>query len=187
MLKNIKSTYFIKIIFMFLDERQKLKLVKYNKSFQNNINISILNYQHYKGCYIIFESKGIIKEYDGHNDSLVFEGECLNKQRQGKVKEYSNGALLFEGVYLNGKMNGKGKLYWNNYLTFEGEYLNGKKNGKEKEYYNKKGKLKFEGEYLNDKKWVGTLYDKKGNVISKLDNNNKGEGKDIMIFMMKVN
>ena len=84
-------------------------------------------------------------------------------------------------------MNGKGKLYWNNYLTFEGEYLNGKKNGKEKEYYNKKGKLKFEGEYLNDKKWVGTLYDKKGNVISKLDNNNKDEGKDIMIFMMKVN
>ena len=37
---------------MFLEERQKLKLVKYNKSFQNNINISILNYQHYKGCYI---------------------------------------------------------------------------------------------------------------------------------------
>ena len=34
MLKNIKSSYFIKIIFVFLDEKQKLKLVKYNKSIQ---------------------------------------------------------------------------------------------------------------------------------------------------------
>ena len=36
MLENIKSSFFIKIIFSFLDEKTKLKLVKYNKCLQNN-------------------------------------------------------------------------------------------------------------------------------------------------------
>jgi len=43
MLKNIKSTYFIKILFVFVDEKQKLKLVKCNKSIQKNLDISINN------------------------------------------------------------------------------------------------------------------------------------------------
>ena len=32
MFRNIKSLYFIKLLFVYLDERQKLKIVKYNKS-----------------------------------------------------------------------------------------------------------------------------------------------------------
>ena len=104
MLKNIKSSYFIKLIYTFVDEAKKLKLVKYNKSMQKNLNISIINYKHFSGRYIIYESNGFRKEYYGYNDTLIFEGEYLNGERNGKGKEYDNdGKLIFEGEYLNGE------------------------------------------------------------------------------------
>ena len=114
MLKNVKSIYFIQKIFSFVNDYPKLKLVKYNKSIQKNINISIINYIHFRGKYIIYESKGRGKEYDSYNDSLVYEGEYLNGERNGRGKEYNwNSKILFEGEYLNGKRNGKGKEYKN--------------------------------------------------------------------------
>jgi len=105
------------------------------------------------------------KEYCG--GKLIFEGEYLNRERNGKGKEYDyNGKLLFTGEYLNGKRwngkiyndntiyelkNGKGYIrehYWKDKL-FEGEYLNGKKlKGKE---YDSNGNLIFKGSYLNQK------------------------------------
>ena len=54
MLKDIKSSYFIKLIFVYEDERQKLKLVKYNKNLQKNIDISIINFKFFSGKYIIY-------------------------------------------------------------------------------------------------------------------------------------
>ena len=49
------------------------------------------------------------KEYD-YDGSLIYEGEFLNRERNGKGKEYyKNGELLFEGEYLDGMRNGKGK------------------------------------------------------------------------------
>ncbi len=36
MLKDIKSIYFIKLIFSYVDEEQKLKIIKYNKNKKNN-------------------------------------------------------------------------------------------------------------------------------------------------------
>ena len=42
MLKDIRSSYFINKLFSYIQERQKLKLIKYNKSLQKNMNISIL-------------------------------------------------------------------------------------------------------------------------------------------------
>jgi len=39
-----------------------------------------------------------------YNDKLIFEGEYLNGQRNGKGKEYyENETLKFEGEYFNGK------------------------------------------------------------------------------------
>ena len=115
MLKNIKSSYFNAKIFAYIDERQKLKIIKYNKSLQKNMNISIINYIFFSGKYIIYESNGIGKEYKGYDDILEFEGEYLNGERNGKGKEYDyDGELEFEGEYLNGKRNGKGK---ENYRT----------------------------------------------------------------------
>ena len=109
-MKNIKSSYFIRLIFTFVDESQKLKLVKYNKSKQKNLDISIINYKFFSGRYIIYESNGYGKEYKGEDDTLIFEGEYLNGQRNGKGKEYySTGKLQFEGEYLNGKRKEKEK------------------------------------------------------------------------------
>ena len=177
MLSNIKSTYFVDIIFSFVDEEQKLKIVKCNKSLQQNINISIINYKLFKGKYIKYASNGIGIEYLGFNNQIVFKGEYLNGKRNGKGKEGDNfGEIIFEGEYLNGKRNGKGKEYFDRKLYFEGEYLNGKRNGKGKEYYSN-GKLKFDGEYLNDLRTIGTFYDGHGNAIYKINNTN-GLGKE---------
>ena len=54
---------------------------------QKNLNISIINYKFYSGRYVIYESNGIGKEYNGENGALVFEGEYLNGKRwNGKIK-----------------------------------------------------------------------------------------------------
>ena len=42
MLENIKSLYFIKNIFLKMNERTKFKIIKYNKHMQNIININLL-------------------------------------------------------------------------------------------------------------------------------------------------
>ena len=148
MLKNIKSLYFIRIVFSYVDEEKKLKIIKYNKSLQKIINISIINYKFFTGKYIIYESNKKGKEYNVY-DQIVFEGEYLNGERNGKGKEYNEfGILFFDGEYLKGKRNGKGKeYYYNGRLKFEGEYLNGKKMEREKNmiilvaYYFLKGNI----------------------------------------------
>ena len=160
MFKNVKSQFIIKIIFSYLEECKKLKLIKSNKTLQNKLNITIINYKHIIGKYVIKEQNGLIKEYNGYDNVLIFEGRYLNGKRNGKGKEfYQNGLIKFEGEYLNGKRNGKGKEYLNDILIFEGEYKNGEKNGKGKQYYNS-GELEFEGEYLNDRILFGKKYDK---------------------------
>ena len=79
--------------------------------------------------------------------------------------------LIFEGEYLNGERNGKGKEYYKNgNLKFEGDFLKGKRNGKEKKIgkeYDSKGNVIFEGKFLNDIRWEGKgkEYDKNGNLI----------------------
>ena len=141
MLKNIKSSYFFnQLIFIHIEERQKLKLINYNnKSLQKNMNISIFNYKHFSGRYIIYKSNGIGKECDDETNRLKFEGEYSNEERNGKGKEYFDyGELEFEGEYLKGQKdwNGKGKECGiDGELEYEGEYLNGQKNGKEKNIF----------------------------------------------------
>ena len=100
---------------------KKSKLIKYNKKFQNKIDITLNNYKYYSGKYIIYEKNGIGKEYYGEDDILLYEGEYLNGEKNGKGKEYANGKLIFECEYKNGKRNGNGKEYYNNdRLRFEG-------------------------------------------------------------------
>jgi hypothetical protein len=104
MLENIKSLFFMRIFFSYVDEKQKLKIIKYNKSLQSNVNISIINYKYFKGKYIIYESEEYGKEYYGYDDKLIFEGEYYNGERNGIGKEYdNNGEIIYEGEYLNGK------------------------------------------------------------------------------------
>ena len=135
------------MVFLYINEKSKLNIAKYNKNIQKNIDISIINYKLFTGKYIIYESKGFGKEYNSQDNSLIYEGEYLNGERNGKGKEYdSDGNLKFEGEYLNGKRNGKGKEY-----DFDGN-------------------LKFEGEYFYGKKWNGNGYDESNNIIYELKN-----------------
>ena len=164
MLKNIKSSYFTEILFSYLIEKKKLKIVKYNKCFQEIMDISIINYMHFKGKYIIYKTNKEGKEYNYVND-LLYEGEYLNGERNGKGREYKAGDLIFEGSYLNGERNGKGREYnKQNKLIFESEYKRGLKCGKVKIYDYDDGNLIFDGEYLNDKELLGKTYDKAGNI-----------------------
>ena len=169
MLKNIKSTFFFRLMFSYIEEIQKLKLIRRNKSLQNNLNISIINYIFASRRHIVYESNGQGIESDiCGNSGLIFKGYFLNGERNGKGKEYENHKLRFEGEYLNGKRNGKGKEYnKDGKLIFDGEYLyNFKLKGKL--YQNEK--LEYEGEYLCDREWNGKAYDENGNIIYELVN-----------------
>ena len=145
MLEKVKSIYFIRNLFIYVDENKKLKLMKYNKSLQKKLALSIKLY--YEGEYLNGKRNGKGREYNGFNN-LIFEGEYLNGKRNGKGKGYyENGKLKFEGEYLNGKellgnnydedgniyqcnkINGKGEEYCGYNSKFECEYLNGQKNG----------------------------------------------------------
>ena len=168
MLKNIKSSYFIKIIFSYTIEKRKLNLIKYNNVIKNILEIDIINYRFFSGKYIIYEKKRFGKEYNAYNDQLLYEGKYLKGKRNGKGKEYYFGRLIFEGEYLNGERNGKGKEYYSdNRIKYEGNFIKGKKwNGKEYDFseknkvyklnkgngfikeYDHYGELIFEGNYL---------------------------------------
>ena len=149
---DIKSKYNIKEVFSFLSEKQKLNMIIYNKEIQYILGIDIEDYKKASGRYIIYGINGEVKEYKINTNKLLFEGEYLNKKRNGKGKEYlENGELIYEGEYLNGKKNGKGKeYYFNGQFIHEGEFLNGERNGQGKDYYN--NELIFEGEYLKGEK-----------------------------------
>ena len=108
MLEHINSIYFRKIIFSFLEEKTKLKVIKYNKTIQNLININLLNYKISSSRYIFYETNSKGKEYNILG-KLIYEGEYLNGKKNGKGKEYYYNELIFEGEYKNGKRNGKGK------------------------------------------------------------------------------
>ena len=156
MLSNIKSSFFIRNFYFFIDERKILNIIHFNKKLQNLWNISLINYKFLSGKYKVYDNNGkgngYGKEYDGFSDELIFEGKYLNRKRHGKGKEYdTNGKLIYEGDYLYGLRNGKGKEYDLYGLLYEGEYLYGKKHGFGKEY-NRNGQLIYEGKFLNGKR-----------------------------------
>ena len=191
MLKHIKSLYLIQKIFFYINDKSKFKLIKYNKTLQKKACINNITYKIFSGRHIIYETKRKGKEYEILTKNLIYEGEYLNSERNGKGKEFNYlGKLKFEGEYLNGKKwkgkgygpdgniiyvlkNGKGyvKEYDNYKLLFKGNYLNGERNGKGKEYDNY-GNLIFIGEYLNGKKWKGKGYDLNKKKIYELKDGN---------------
>ena len=165
LLDNIKSIFFSRILFSYLDEKNKLMLIKYNKKWQNKLEIKLVNYKFYSGKYIVYKTNIKGKEYKGKTGDLLFEGEYLNGKRNGKGEEYnSEGRIIFEGEYLNGKRNGNGKEYTyesNDYDEFisDEEYSNGEGDNEKEEkeeiedipflYYHDNRILIFDGQYLN--------------------------------------
>ena len=145
--KSVKSFYIFKKIFLNLDERKKLNIVKYNRNLVTKFGINIDYVKKISGKYKINGINGYGEEYNQKTNYLIFEGEYLKGKRNGKGKEYDNNSnLIFEGEYINGKRNYGKEYHKNGKLIFEGKYLYNKRSyGKE---YNFKGKLIFNGEYL---------------------------------------
>ena len=82
----------------------------------------------WKKVYELIEGKGFFQEYDSESGYLIFKGDYINGEKNGKGREYDHAKLLFEGEYLNWKRNGKGKEYVKNgIILFEGEYLDEKR------------------------------------------------------------
>ena len=88
MSNNIKSLYLINKIFSYTNEKQKLKIIKYNKHLQKNINISIINYKHFQGKYITYREKGEGEEYLGYDNKQLYVGGFKNGERNGKGIEF---------------------------------------------------------------------------------------------------
>ena len=81
MLDNIKSIYFKKIIFSFLNEGSKLKIIKYNNSLKKLMNVNLINYKIFIGKITIYDSKENVEEYSIHSRKLIYKGEYLNGKR----------------------------------------------------------------------------------------------------------
>ena len=153
---NIISVFILREIFSFLKKRIVLKIIKYNKYLQKEIEINniILDYMRLTGRYIIYEGKG---------------------KRKGKEYDILTNKLSYEGEFLNGKRNGTGKeYYYNGQLKYIGEYLNGERNGKGEEF-DIKGQLIYIGEYLEGDKIISKSYGENGNITYgvKLKKNSK--------------
>ena len=176
MWNNIKSSYILKAVFSFINEKSTLKIVIYNKKIQVSLDIDIINYKKLSGKYIVFDEKGEGKEYDSYTGQLIFKGKyCIKEKKkiglefkdnkivfrgeirngkkwEGEGKEYDNcGREIYEGGFLNGERHGKGIITIYNEFDnkiFESECINGISNGRRKEY-DSQGEIIFVGEYSN--------------------------------------
>ena len=94
-LKDIKSSYIVKEMFSFLEEKQKLNLIINNKHLQNLIGVDIKYYIKISGKYKAGERNGIGKVYKLFTNELIFEGEFSNGKKNGKGKEYDGRERFF--------------------------------------------------------------------------------------------
>jgi len=93
---SIVSKFILKEIFSFLKKKEYFKLIIYNKKLQNKCGYNIEDYKKLSGKYIKKDKNlGKIEIYKLDTKIKIFEGEYLNREKNGKGKEY----------YDNGKLN----------------------------------------------------------------------------------
>ena len=114
------------------------------------------------------------KKYN-KNGNVLYEGDFINGQFEGKGKYiydngdyyegqykkglqngegtlyYKNGDIMAQGNFTNDMLEGNGKYFFENGSYYEGEWKKGMRHGKGKEYYSNR-KIKYDGDYFNDKK-----------------------------------
>ena len=73
-LRVVESSYIMKSILLFLQEKDRLNMIMYNKGLQQIFIVDIEYYKNISGKYKIAEKNGKGKEYD-INGELIFEGE----------------------------------------------------------------------------------------------------------------
>ena len=103
-MKKIKSLYIVKRIFLLLYQNKKLELISYSNYWQKKLKLDIEDYKIVSRKYKIIDNNKFGREYLLNTNKKIFEGEYLNKKRNGKGKEYHyNGRLKFKGEFINGK------------------------------------------------------------------------------------
>ena len=102
---SVKSKYIIQKIFLHLNDKKKIFMIRYNKYYNNLLEIDIELYKKISGKIKIGGVNGYGKEYKLDSMDLIFKGFYIKGKRNGEGKEYSGGNLLFEGEYVNGVEN----------------------------------------------------------------------------------
>ena len=87
-LRDIKSSFIIKIIFSFLHEKEILNMIMYNKEFQKMLLVDIKDYIKISDKYKIGGKNGKGREYIINTNKLIFEGEYLKGRKNGIGKQY---------------------------------------------------------------------------------------------------
>ena len=158
------------------------------------------NKNDFEKFYELKEGKGYVIESD-FEELLVYKGEYLNGERNGKGIEYYNSEKIFEGEYINGKKwngisyfydedkeekleDGKGQnifdifIYNGKIYHYKGVFFNGERNGKGRETEERYNIL-FEGEFLGGERKEGNIYlDDNLTYKGEFLNNLKKKGKE---------
>ena len=79
--RDIKSFYIMDKIFSYLNQKQKLNMIIYNKELQNIFEVNINDYKEISGKYKIIEKNGKGCEYTLNTNKLIFEGEYKNGKK----------------------------------------------------------------------------------------------------------
>ena len=85
-LLDIKSLYIIKNVFSFLQLKQKLAIIIFNKNIQKKLNINIEDYKKVSNKYKKDKYNGKGKEYIKNTERLIFKGEYKNGKKMEKEK-----------------------------------------------------------------------------------------------------
>ena len=85
MWRKIRSTFILKKIFYNINEKNKFRIVVYNKKIQIKLGLNIINFIRYSGKYKI-ESNGEIKIFNSYNEKLLFKGFYSNNKKMDLEK-----------------------------------------------------------------------------------------------------
>jgi len=97
-----------------------------------------------------------------------YVGEFKDGLPNGQGTETYPSGSKFVGEYKDGLKNGQGTYTWSYGDKYVGDYKDGKQNGQGT--YTWSDGYKYVGEFKNRKRWIGTQYDKDGNITKKYVN-----------------
>lgn len=104
---------------------------------------------------VIYEGEFIYKELNGKGkitwfDGTIYEGEFKDGELNGEGKITSFNGTIKKGNFINGKINGRGKFIWPSGDKYEGEWIKGYFNGQG--IYTYHNGDKYEGNWKDDKR-----------------------------------
>ena len=95
-LKIIRSDFFLRLLFIHLERKRLLNMVKYNKNIKKRINININNYKEYSETFtpIEIEIKPIMNEYcefiNIQDEDKLFYHIYFNNSKEEVKRNYIN-------------------------------------------------------------------------------------------------